>query len=125
MTTPPSAPSSTPSSLTARLVPRARLVGTAAVAGALVGALSVLVFGPSGLAETVFALGALVMGFGLLGWAGSMLVGSAVENMKQYLDLGTDWTEADSRRAMARLGGFGAGVMVGIAVVGTIVTAIS
>lgn len=113
------------SSLPERLAVRARLVAGGGVVGVAVGGLSVLAFGASGVVETVFALGALVLGFALVGWSGSILVGGAVENMKTHLDLSTDWTEADSRRAMARLGGFGAGVMVGIAAVGSLLAGIS
>lgn len=97
-----------------------RLVGSAAAVGGVVGAAVAAAFGPTGRAETAFALGALLFGFALIGWSGSVLVGGAVEHAKRHLDLRTDWTEADSRRAMARIGGFGAGVMVGVAVLGTI-----
>ena len=70
--------------------------------------------------ETAFAVGSLWFGLGLLGWAGSIMIGGTIERVQTRLDLGTYWTEADSRRAMARVGGFGGGMMVGAALLGTI-----
>lgn len=102
------------------LRPRARLVGTALVAGFVVGAVGTVVaaavgvFGSLGTAgDSAFALGALAFGFGLLGWSGSILVGRSVEAMQERLDTASGWTERKSRRAMARVGGFGFGVMLG------------
>ncbi|MEF8774046.1 MAG: hypothetical protein V5A37_04945 [Halobacteriales archaeon] len=63
-----------------------------------------------------FAFGALLLGFGLLGWSGSIMAGSGVEAMQRHLDVGGGWTERKSRRAMIRIGSFGAGWMVGSAV---------
>ena len=97
---------------------RARLVGRAVAVGVAVGVVA-LVAGiiwtgdVTGTSSTVFALGSMAFGVGLLGWSGSVLAGGSVETMQRHLDTGTDWTEADSRRAMARIGGFGAGWMVG------------
>jgi hypothetical protein len=68
--------------------------------------------------EQVFSLAALVFGFGLLGWSGSAMFGRAVETTQEYMETGSNWTEADSRRAMARILGFGVGGMVG-AIAGT------
>ena len=103
-------------------VERLRLVGGSVAAGGLVGAVAVpllVVTGSSAVraAEIAFALGTLALGFGLLGWSGSVMAGRGVEHMQEYLDTNSDWTEANSRRAMARIGGFGAGVMAGSAVV--------
>lgn len=106
------------------LAPRARLVGRAALAGLLAGALGVVVVallaGDVTLAsEQVFSLAALVFGFGLLGWSGSAMFGRAVETTQEYMETGSNWTEASSRRAMARVLGFGLGGMVG-AIIGTL-----
>ncbi|SFR70005.1 DUF7268 family protein [Halogeometricum limi] len=73
-------------------------------------------------ADTAFLLGVLLFGFGTLGWSGSVLAGRGFEEMQRRLDTGADWTEMDSRRAMARIGGFGAGVMLAAATLGTLLT---
>ena len=91
------------------------------LAGLLVGALGVAVVALLAgdvvfASEQVFSLAALVFGFGLLGWSGSAMMGRAVETMSQHLRSGSDWTEADSRRAMARILGFGLGAMAGVIV---------
>jgi len=105
------------------------LVGSALGVGVAVGALAMagatLYTGdPRGSEGTVFALGALGLGFGLLGWSGSIFAGPGIENMQRYMDTGAGWSEADSRRAMARIGGFGAGVMVGASVVASALRAL-
>lgn len=64
----------------------------------------------------LFALSVLVLGFGVLGWSGSILTGTSIENAQRYLDTRTNWTEADSRRAMARVASVGAGGMAGVIV---------
>ncbi|NHN41584.1 hypothetical protein G9C85_08030 [Halorubellus sp. JP-L1] len=98
--------------------PRLRIVGGAFAVGAAcsVGLLLVLVGGggwaPVPAARFAFALGTLAFGLGLLGWSGSAMAGRGFEAMQEHLDTNTDWTEADSRRAMARIGAFGAGAML-------------
>jgi sulfite exporter TauE/SafE len=95
--------------------PVRRLV-TAALAGLLVGAVGVIAFAVDDslrtATEQVFSLGALAFGVGLLGWSGSVMAGRGIENMQRHLDSGSNWTEADSRRAMTRIVGFGFGVML-------------
>ncbi|MDG5775564.1 hypothetical protein VB773_06710 [Haloarculaceae archaeon H-GB2-1] len=98
---------------------RLRLVGGALGVGLLAGVLgtllgTALLTDPSVARTKTFALGALCLGLGLLGWSGSVFAGPGIENMHRHLDSGSDWSETDSRRAMARLGGFGAGVMAGV-----------
>lgn len=99
---------------------RARLVGSALAVGLFVGAagfaLALLTLGSVRAAgDTVFLLGALAFGFGLLGWSGSILAANSVKAMQEHLDAASGWTEANSRRAMARIGAFGFGAMVGSA----------
>ena len=100
---------------------RTRLLGRAGVAGLAIGVLGTLVStrilgdGRFAIAQ-VFSIGALVLGVAVLGWSGSVAAGRSIEAMQTYLETGTDWTESDSRRAMARVGGFGAGVMVGASI---------
>lgn len=102
---------------------RLRLVGWAAIVGVVAGGLAVpgwrLYAGDGTVVTTVFAVGALLLGFGLLGWSGSVFAGRGIENMQTYMETNTGWTEHDSRRAMARILGFGLGVMVGAPVSGT------
>ncbi|WP_206425017.1 DUF7268 family protein [Halosimplex salinum] len=101
--------------------PRARIVGGAAALGVVAGAAAMAALtlssgDPGGSEATAFALGALALGFGVLGWSGSVIAGRSVEAMHRRLDTGSDWTERDSRRAMARIAGFGTGVVVGVSV---------
>ncbi|MFC6836943.1 DUF7268 family protein [Halomarina ordinaria] len=109
--------------------PRVRIVLSAALVGAPLGALatlalvSLLPFSVREASTQAFALSALALGFGLLGWSGSVLLGRSVERAQRTLETGTDWTEADSRRAMARIVGVGAGGMVGVALVTTLLGA--
>ncbi|MFW6018682.1 MAG: DUF7268 family protein [Halapricum sp.] len=106
---------------------RGRLVGGGLVLGSV--ATPVLIAALVGLggfdtlaaAETAFAFGGLWFGLALLGWAGSVASGRAIEAAQEHLDANSDWTERRSRRAMARIGGFGAGVMLVAPVVGTAV----
>lgn len=101
---------------------RVRLVGSAAVVGCVLFGIAVVVvlfatqYGLVLVSTQVFSLGALCFGFGLLGWSGSVFAGSSVEHAQQYLDTETNWSEDDSRRAMARICGFGTGGMVGVIV---------
>ena len=64
-----------------------------------------------------FAVGALLLGFGTLGWSGSAMAGRGIENAQRYMDTGSDWSEDDSRRAMTRVGSFGAGLMLAVPLV--------
>lgn len=101
------------------LRPRARIVGQAAIIGSTAGALAVLlllfVLGDvSRVTELVFSVAALLFGFATLGWSGSIMAGAGFENIQRYLSTGSQWTERDSRRAMSRIGGFGAGGMVSV-----------
>ena len=101
---------------------RARIVASAVAVGLLVGAAATLVLSasrPTASARSmVLSLGALAFGFGLLGRSSSILLERGIENAQRHLDTGTSWDESDSRRAMARAGSFGAGVMVAVPTVG-------
>jgi hypothetical protein len=98
--------------------PRVRVVAGGFAVGAVGGVLLVLALvGGGGWASVratqfAFALGTLAFGLGILGWSGSAMAGRGFENMQEHLDTNTDWTERDSRRAMARIGAFGAGAML-------------
>lgn len=109
---------------------RARLVGRAAALGLVLGALAVPIVIASGeslryASEKVFAVGALVLGFAVLGWTGSVFAGTAIENMQTYMETNTGWTEADSRQAMTLLAGLGVGGMVGASLATVVVGAVA
>ena len=100
---------------------RIRLVGFAGAVGLALGVFGTLVVATTGAdgrgaSTLVFSLGALAFGFALLGWSGSVAAGRSIEATQAHLDTDTGWTESGSRRAMARIGGFGAGVMIGASV---------
>jgi hypothetical protein len=121
---PGSRPATGPSDAAApSLATRVHLVGGALLAGAAVGGggvgVGTVVTGVATAADTGFLLGLVAFGFGLLGWAGSIIAGSGLEAMQAQLDTASGWSEADSRRAMARIGGFGVGVMLAAMLVGT------
>ncbi|MFB6126099.1 MAG: hypothetical protein ABEJ79_02200 [Halolamina sp.] len=102
---------------------RARLVGGAVAVGLALGSVATVgavVLARPGAVDAAFLAGTVAFGFGLLGWAGSAMAGRGVEAMQAHLDAGTDWTERDSRRAMARVGGVGLETMVGVTVVGSL-----
>ncbi|WP_247001665.1 DUF7268 family protein [Halosolutus gelatinilyticus] len=99
-----------------RLVVDALAVG-GGVAALAIAALVVTGTTPTRATELAFAIGALALGIGLLGWSGSVMAGRGIETMQNHLDTNTDWTEAKSRRAMARVGGFGGGLMLTSAIV--------
>ena len=101
--------------------PRARLLGTALAAGFAVGVVATLVLpavvGSRTARVNTFAVGALLLGFGTLGWSGSVMAGRGIENAQRYMETDTDWSEDDSRRAMTRVGSFGAGLMLAVPLV--------
>jgi hypothetical protein len=104
---------------------RVHLIGSAAVVGFVLSAFTVIVlsitlYSLQLVSTQTFVLAALCFGFGLLGWSGSILAGNGIENAQRHLDTGTDWSETDSRRAMARISGFGAGGMAGVIIVTTL-----
>lgn len=110
------------------LRPRFRLVVRFGLAGAILGGVAVLFVVVGG--ETVsfasrktFAVAALAFGFAILGWSGSVFAGSAIENVQEHLDTNSNWTEAGSRRAMTAIGSFGAGGMLGVVVMTTVLRA--
>jgi hypothetical protein len=103
---------------------RVRLVGGAVAVGLLLGTLGfalglALQSTPRRTSTLVFVLGALALGFGTLGWSGSILAGEGFQRMQRLMDTSSGWTERKSRRAMARVGGFGAGVMLAAMAIGT------
>ncbi|WP_266074741.1 DUF7268 family protein [Haladaptatus caseinilyticus] len=107
--------------LSGYLFPRVRLVSRFALRGIALGAIGVLLVVLSGetvafASRKVFSVAALAFGFALLGWSGSVFAGEAVESMNERLGSKSNWTEADSRRAMTVIGSTGAGWMIGASV---------
>lgn len=109
---------------------RARQLGRALLFGAVLAGVAVPALVLSGesvqfASSKVFAVAALVFGFSLLGWSGSVFAGRGMESFQRYLGGRSDWSEADSRRAMTVLGSVGIGGMVGASlatlVVGSVV----
>ncbi|PSP54918.1 hypothetical protein BRC82_07915 [Halobacteriales archaeon QS_1_67_19] len=97
---------------------RVRLVARALLFGAGLAALAVPTLVVAGhtlrfASEQVFAIGALVLGFSVLGWSGTVFAGRGIEHFQEYLGGNADWSEADSRQAMVVLGCVGAGGMAG------------
>ena len=95
---------------------RLRLLASGVAVGAPAGPVAVGVLIATGrrLPDAVaagFALGTLALGFGVLGWSGSILAGPGIDAARDHLAVGSDWTETGSRRAMTRIVGVGVGVM--------------
>lgn len=61
--------------------------------------------------DFVFSVGAILFGFGLMGWAVSILLTKVMQN--RLANVSSDWSEQASRRAMTLIGGFGLGLMLG------------
>lgn len=98
-----------------------RLVASGLVVGAPVGAVGVGLTLAAGVPAdeslaTVFALGTVALGFGVLGWSGSIFAGRGIEAAQRYMNTPTDWSERDSRRAMLRVAGIGLGVAIAVSV---------
>lgn len=103
---------------------RVRLLGSSVVLGFVLLSIAVPILATQYdmrvVSTQAFSLAALCFGFGVLGWSGSILAGTSFEAAQRHLDTGMNWTEADSRRAMARIGGVGAGGMIGVIVTVTL-----
>ncbi|WP_435180861.1 DUF7268 family protein [Halorussus sp. AFM4] len=109
---------------------RAREVGRATLLGAGLGALGLVALVAAGepvdlASETVFAVGALVFGFSLLGWSGTVFAGRGIESFQRHLGGRSDWSAADSRQAMAVLGGVGVGGMAGASLATVVVGSVA
>jgi len=80
-----------------RLVAGGVAVGSVATPILVIGLVVVGGFAPLAAAETAFAFGGLWFGLALLGWAGSVASGRAIEAAQERLGADTDWTERRSR----------------------------
>lgn len=108
---------------------RVRLVGRALLLGVVLSGVAVpalVIWGESVTfaSEKIFAVGALVFGFSILGWSGSVFAGKGIESFQRHLGGRSDWSEADSRQAMVLLGSVGVGGMVGASLATMVVGAL-
>jgi len=87
-----------------------------AAVGTVLSASLLVVTSPKGATDTAFALGALVLGFGVTAWSTAVGLGRTIEGMQEQLDVRSGWTEASAREAFFVLSWTGAGWMVAAAV---------
>ena len=83
------------------------------VAGVVVSVTLLAVTSPRGATDTAFALGALVLGFGVTAWSGTVGLGESIERMQSYRDGESGWTQAGAREAFAVLTWIGTGWALG------------
>jgi hypothetical protein len=91
----------------------ARWGARGAVAGVVVSALLALALSPRGATDTAFALGALVLGFGVTAWSGAVGMGRSLAALHDLADVRSGWTRVGARRAFAVVTWVGAGWVVG------------
>lgn len=101
---------------TRRLVAAAaRWVAVGAVLGAAISLGLLTVWSARGATDTAFALGALVLGFGVTAWSTAVGLGRTIEGMHDHLDVNSGWTEASAREAFFVVSWTGAGWVVAAA----------
>ncbi len=93
-----------------------RWVALGAAVGTVLSASLLVVASPKGATDTAFALGALVLGFGVTAWSTAVGLGRTIEGMQEQLDVRSGWTEASAREAFFVLSWTGAGWMLAAAV---------
>jgi hypothetical protein len=93
----------------------ARWVAIGAVLGAAVSLGLLTVWSARGATDTAFALGALVLGFGVTAWSTAVGLGRTIEGMQDRLDVSAGWTEASAREAFFVVSWTGAGWVVAAA----------
>ncbi|MFC6764862.1 DUF7268 family protein [Natrinema soli] len=98
------------------VVAAARWVVVGAVLGTVVSLALLTVWTSRTATDTAFALGALVLGFGVTAWSTAVGLGRTIEGMQDHLDVSSGWTEASAREAFFVLSWTGAGWAVAAAV---------
>ncbi|MEF8818573.1 MAG: hypothetical protein V5A31_03520 [Haloferacaceae archaeon] len=93
--------------------PAARWVARGAVAGVVVAGALLIPFSARGATDTAFALGALVLGFGVTAWSGTVGLGESLTRMQELSDVDSGWTQVGARRAFAVLSWVGSGWALG------------
>ncbi|WP_144923908.1 DUF7268 family protein [Halorubrum salsamenti] len=101
----------------------ARWVGVGGLVGVAVAAVLFPVVGSRAATDTSFALGALVFGFGVATWGGTVGFGESMVAVQDHLEGESSWTRSGARQAFAVLTWIGVGwsaaaVAMSIALVG-------
>jgi hypothetical protein len=100
-----------------------RWIARGAALGLAVAVLLLAVASPRKATDTAFALGALVLGFGVTAWSGTVGLGESLTEVQRHLSSDSGWTQAGARRAFAVLTWVGTGwtlasVVFSVALVG-------
>lgn len=97
-------------------VAAARWVAVGAGLGVTVSLGLLVIWTPRNATDTAFALGALVLGFGVTAWSTAVGLGQTIEGMRDRLEVRSDWTEAGAREAFFVLSWTGVGWIVAAAI---------
>ncbi|MFA1611449.1 DUF7268 family protein [Halobellus rubicundus] len=87
----------------------ARWLGVGAALGVVVAGALLPLSGPKAATDTSFALGALVFGFGVATWAGTVGFGESLGAVQDRLGGHSGWTQEGARQAFAVLTWVGVG----------------
>jgi hypothetical protein len=99
----------------ALIVGALRWIAVGAALGTGVSLALLTTWSPKGATDTAFALGALVLGFGVTAWSSAVGLGRTIEGMQDRLDVSSGWTEASAREAFFVLSWTGTGWVVAAA----------
>ena len=84
--------------------------------GVVLSLLLTLAVSARGATDTAFALGALVLGFGVTAWSGTVGMGESLTRLQELTAGDSGWTQVGARRAFAVLSWLGGGWTVGATV---------
>ena len=87
----------------------ARWVGVGALLGTVVAGALVPLSGPQRGTDTAFALGALLFGFGVATWGGTVGFGDSMSTVRGHLGGESEWSQEGARQAFAVLTWVGTG----------------
>lgn len=82
-------------------------VGAGVGIGVSIGLLAI--WAPKPATDTAFALGALIMGFGITAWSAAVGLGETIEGVTTQLAISSGWTESGARSAFFVLSWLGIG----------------
>ncbi|WP_323173974.1 hypothetical protein [Natrialba sp. PRR66] len=97
------------------VVATASWIAVGAALGTVISLVLASIWTPRTGTDTAFALGALVLGFGVTAWSTAVGMGRTIEGMRDRLDVSSDWTEASAREAFFVVSWTGAGWVVAAA----------